>query len=403
MKFRQVDPQSLSIDTTLEYDILDSRNKVLVQAGTLLTQDLVESLSSMKGEIFCSVEGDSEDLEIRGASLFSQAELSTAMEKLEKVCLEVKSTKELTQEGVEVFTEIANDLFEIMRTRRVGRLNLVKVEPTGWTWFYGHLINTMLLVMNFTFNLKLTEENVHACSLGALIHDIGYLFHTPTELFSEKQLNSEEKKVFIPHVASAYEKIKQINLPDQVKQAILLHHERFDETGYPMALPAERIPNSARYTGMAETLETMYNSRPYKKSRKIHDVLKEMVTFADKQFEKELLFKFLSIMGPQLVGNSPILMRNTVVKTNLNEVGRVLHQNTDWLKPEIQLLLDKNNRIYGKTFNLNLLNDQDRYITRAYSTEHSNKLLKTVFSRLNALDDFNREEQKLNPDFKPIS
>ena len=96
-------------------------------------------------------------------------------------------------------------------------------------------------------------------------------------------------------------------------------------------------------------------------------------------------------------------MRNTVVKTNLNEVGRVLHQNTDWLKPEIQLLLDKNNRIYGKTFNLNLLNDQDRYITAAYSTEHSNKLLKTVFSRLNTLDDFNREEQKLNPDFKPIS
>lgn len=204
-------------------------------------------------------------------------------------------------------------------------------------------------------------------------------------------------------MASAYEKIKTVNLPDQVKQAILLHHERFDETGYPMSLPGERIPNSARYTGMAETLETMHNSRPYKKSRKIHDVLREMVTFANKQFEKELLFKFLSIMGPQLVGNSPILMRNTVIKTNLNEIGRVLHQNTDWLKPEIQLLLDKNNRIYGKTFNLNLLNDQDRYIAAAYSTDNSQKLLKTVFSRLNTLDDFNREEQKLNPDFKPIS
>lgn len=403
MKFRQVDPESLSLDTNLEFDIIDSRNKVLVQAGTLLTQDLVESLASMTGEIFCNVEGDSDDLEIRGASLFSQAELSASMEKLEKVCLEVKSTKELKQENIEFFTEIVKDLFEIMRTRRVGRLNLIKVEPAGWTWFYAHLINTMLLVMNFTFNLRLTDDHVQACSLGALIHDIGYLFNTPTELFSEKILSSEEKTVFIPHVASAYEKIKSVNLPDQVKQAILLHHERFDETGYPMALPGERIPNSARYTGMAETLETMHNSRPYKKSRKIHDVLKEMITFANKQFEKELLFKFLSIMGPQLVGNSPVLMRNTVIKTNLNEIGRVLHQNTDWLKPEIQLLLDKNNRIYGKTFNLNLLNDQDRYITAAYSTDNSHKLLKTVFSRLNTLDDFNKEEQKLDPSFKPIS
>jgi HD-GYP domain-containing protein (c-di-GMP phosphodiesterase class II) len=403
LKFREVDPGSLSVDTDLEYDILDAKNKVLVQAGTLLSQDIIDSLASMKGEIFCNVAMDAEDLEIRGASLFSQTELVSALEKVEQVCTEIKSVQAMNQENVDIFLDIVTDLFDIMRTRRVGRLNLVKAETSGWAWFHVHLLNSMLLVMNFTFNLKVKDDEIKACSLGALIHDIGYLLKTPTELFSEKQLSNEEKKVFIPHVASAYEKIKELSLPDQVKQAILFHHERFDETGYPMGLPSDRIPSAAKYTAIAETFETMHNPRPYKTSKKITEVLREMVSFSNKQFEKELLFKFLSLMGPQLMGNSPILLRNTVIKTNLNEIGRINHQNSDWLRPEIQLLLDRNNRIIGKPFHINLANDRERYIAAAYSFDNSRKLLKTVFSRLNMLTRFNKEEQKLDPSFKPIS
>ena len=73
-----------------------------------------------------------------------------------------------------------------------------------------------------------------------------------------------------------------------------------------------------------------------------------MLFLADKQFERPLLHNFLRLMGPQLIGTKTLLTRNIVIKTNYNEIGRVLHPNSNSIAPEIELLLDSKNRLIQK-------------------------------------------------------
>lgn len=402
MKLRNLDPSTFSVDSTLEFDIVNSKSKVLVQAGTLINSELIDSLMAMEGDIFCIVHEDESAQEIRGSSLFTGGELEKALNTVEQTCQTIRESKDITQDHIDSFKNVVQELYESMQVRRQGRLSLVKADTKGWKWYHAHLLNTSLIVMNYTFLSKNGEAEVKAMALGALLHDIGYLFHTPEELFSDKVLSRDQKEVFVLHTSVGYEKLKNLRMPDQVRQAILFHHETFSEDGYPTGLPADRIPAAAKYTAIAETIENISQDRPYRKGKPLTEALREMLFLADKQFERPLLHNFLRLMGPQLIGTKTLLTRNIVIKTNYNEIGRVLHPNSNSIAPEIELLLDSKNRLIQKPLAVNLSKDPDRFIRAAYSEENSRKLLKTVYSKLNTLEDFNRDEQKMNQEFKPL-
>ena len=42
------------------------------------------------------------------------------------------------------------------------------------------------------------------------------------------------------------------------------HHERWDGTGYPRALAGQDIPQSARFTAVADVYDALRSVRPYK-------------------------------------------------------------------------------------------------------------------------------------------
>ena len=65
------------------------------------------------------------------------------------------------------------------------------------------------------------------------------------------------------HVNLGYEQIKDKALPLPVKEAVLLHHEKCDGSGYPFGLKSDDIPVIAKIITIADVYDAMTAARIY--------------------------------------------------------------------------------------------------------------------------------------------
>lgn len=63
------------------------------------------------------------------------------------------------------------------------------------------------------------------------------------------------------HVNLGYEQVKNKFMLMSVKEAILLHHEKCNGTGYPFGLKSDKIPETAKI--IAHVYDAMTSSRIY--------------------------------------------------------------------------------------------------------------------------------------------
>lgn len=99
--------------------------------------------------------------------------------------------------------------------------------------------------------------------LGGLLHDVGKTVTCATMLFKPGPLTPEERKVMNLHPAEGAHLVRGLRL-DAVTEAVHLHHELFDGTGYPFGLRGTEIPLVARIVAVADYYEALRESRPYR-------------------------------------------------------------------------------------------------------------------------------------------
>jgi HD-GYP domain-containing protein (c-di-GMP phosphodiesterase class II) len=83
---------------------------------------------------------------------------------------------------------------------------------------------------------------------------------------------------------------------EQVREAALNHHERFDGTGYPRALAREQIPLLGRIMAVVDAFSAMILDRPYRKGRTIAEALAELERSAGTQLDPELVEAFVRVI-----------------------------------------------------------------------------------------------------------
>ena len=69
---------------------------------------------------------------------------------------------------------------------------------------------------------------------------------------------------------------RQANLPQEVINIILHHHERFDGKGYPTGAKGAEIPLEARIVAVADVFDAMSGDRPYAKGYDREEAMRVM-------------------------------------------------------------------------------------------------------------------------------
>ncbi|RME92129.1 MAG: HD domain-containing protein [Candidatus Hydrogenedentota bacterium] len=251
-----------------------------------------------------------------------------------------------------------------------------------------HAVNTAILALLFYARLKKPHQETIEVSLAALLHDIGHALSNPDLINSPKVLTTEEKLPLTNHPHLGYELLKSLKLPDVVLQGILFHHEKFDETGYPTMLPASRIPDSAKTVALVDLYDNIASDRPYSKGKSPQETLRIMLSLSGSYFSPEQVARFVRIMWQPLCGSKPFLLPGMIVRTNFGEVAKVTHIFEDHiLKPDIEILIDRKNKLLQKPLPIKMKNDLERTLTKIYDEDHSKVILEKIQEKLQSVQE----------------
>ena len=137
----------------------------------------------------------------------------------------------------------------------------------------------------------------------ALLHDIGKIGVSDSILKKHTSLTDEEYEAIKQHAVIGGEILKDLTLLPNASIGAVSHHERYDGTGYPYGLKGAQIPLEARIIGIADAFDAMNSSRVYRSKMMPGYILKELQAGRGRQFDPELLDKFLPIAEQILESN----------------------------------------------------------------------------------------------------
>lgn len=105
-----------------------------------------------------------------------------------------------------------------------------------------HSISVSVLCLAFGRHMGYQKNTLKALGLGGLLHDVGKM-KVPVEILNKAgKLSEEEFEIMKKHVIYSAEILSAIHgINQNVLEAPLQHHERYNGTGYPKGLKGEQI------------------------------------------------------------------------------------------------------------------------------------------------------------------
>jgi hypothetical protein len=145
-------------------------------------------------------------------------------------------------------------------------------------------------------HLKLSEDRQQALEHAGLLHDVGKV-GVPTRIIQKPgRLDDSEMDAIRLHPARGVELIGNIPFLEEVKSAVLHHHEKFDGSGYPAGLSGSNIPYFARIIGIVDAFDCLTSTRSYRPARSIEETLEILLQDRYSHFDPHLVDAFVEVI-----------------------------------------------------------------------------------------------------------
>lgn len=223
--------------------------------------------------------------------------------------LDVKQIERLTQDVASSIEEHPDALTSLARIKRADQFT------------YMHSVAVSALMTSLARELGHSEEQVRLAGMAGLLHDIGKVDIPEKILNKPGRLTAEEFTIIQEHPALGAALLRQEqDIPPEVVDACLHHHERMAGNGYPDGLPGDQISLLARMTAICDVYDAVTSNRPYKKGWDPAFALSKMGEWTG-HFDEELLAAFIRSIGKYPVGS--------ILSLTSGELAVVVSQNRD--------------------------------------------------------------------------
>lgn len=183
-----------------------------------------------------------------------------------------------------------NRLLEDVYDMFVGVMNtFVSIIDAKDEYTRGHSQRVAYISAEIAKRLGRSKEEVHKVYLAGLLHDVGKVGVDEGILRKPGRLSSKEFDTIKKHPLIGARIVQSIRHLKVVVPGILYHHERYDGSGYPEGLKAEKIPLMGSIVGLADWLDAITSDRTYRKGIGFGEAVEKLCTYKEKLFSREII------------------------------------------------------------------------------------------------------------------
>ncbi|HUL00663.1 MAG TPA: HD-GYP domain-containing protein [Nitrospirota bacterium] len=260
-----------------------------------------------------------------------------------------KQTAKIFMDAVDIVKEMVQDVHmdKAINMRRINATVQIMVDNVldnrdallGLTnikmydeYTFAHSVNTAVLAISLGSFLSFGKSQIAALGVAGLLHDIGKV-NIPYEIINKPdKLTDEEWEIVKRHPIEGALILSSI--PGVTKLAMVAafeHHQHGDVQGYPWIDDRLQQHPYSHIISLADAYDALTAARVYYKVQiSPEEAIRIMVKKRGTTFDATLVKAFVNMMG--------IFPTGTLLKLDSGEIGLVMHQTRDLMRPRILIL-----------------------------------------------------------------
>jgi putative nucleotidyltransferase with HDIG domain len=244
----------------------------------------------------------------------------------------------LTQDGVEI------NIFDML-------LNMSDKEDS----VYDHCIGTALTANVLAGWLRFSESDQMMATACGLFHDVGKIMLPQGIIGKPGKLTPSEFEIVKTHTTEGFHLLGRYrSIPEPVKNAALMHHEKCDGSGYPYGLKGDEIDKFSKIVTIADIFNAMTSERVYRSAICPFSVIKYFEDDGIQKYETKYILTFLENVSNSYLNHKVTLSNGMegnvifinkehfsqpVIRTNNNQI---INLETQHYNSILQLSANKN-------------------------------------------------------------
>lgn len=197
---------------------------------------------------------------------------------------------------------------------------------------YAHCVNVALISRMIGRWLRLEQSDLDILTCCGLLHDIGKVAIPDTILNKPGQLTDSEFTLIKSHPKLGFNMLMNQNIDSRIKQSILMHHERYDGSGYPNHLTREFLPDFAMIVAIADVYDAMTAARSYREPLCAFQVIESFEHEGYQKYHTKYIYTFLHQIASTYQNNRIMLNDGRsakIVMLNQNRLSKPIIQFDD--------------------------------------------------------------------------
>lgn len=342
----------------IDQTIVDGTDRVLIARGTFLDDYLIKGLRKLGVSGVYIREGEEEvDEQLR---FLEEDEIAPeTLKTIERLKVADRSKVQISEsvraqvaEGIsylckntdsEQFEDIARNITDDLM-RAIDKNNAIAVDigilKVSDEYTFKHSVDVATMAMIIAKKLGMSKKEIYDVGIAGLLHDIGKSKISNEILNKPGRLTEEEFAVMKTHATQGYQILKnKRGIKNEIKLAVLQHHEKINGAGYPCGVLADKICPYAKIIAVADIYDALVTERPYKNGFSQRDAV-EMIMTMTEELDIDSLRGFMRSVILYPVGSTVELSNGECAKV-------VENYETSILRPKVVGL--KSGKVYDLT------------------------------------------------------
>lgn len=169
----------------------------------------------------------------------------------------------------------------------------------------GHSERVSLYASAAAEAMGLEIDHVEQIRTGAQLHDIGKIGVPDHILQKPGRLTAKEFAIVQGHPVIGRRILEGVEGFTPYLEAVELHHENWDGSGYPRGQSGEETPIDARIIHVSDAYDAMTSHRSYRRGRTHEQAVNELIRCAGTQFDPHIVEVFVNLPPEIFSGSLP--------------------------------------------------------------------------------------------------